>query len=301
MTIAELRDSYILRLNAENRSANTIRAYTGELRRFAQFVGADTDIQTISAATLRKYISHCGGSPSSIQRRRAVLKSCLEEAVNIGKASRNAGDFFYRAKLREPLPYCPSEAELLTAIEKPCTSAFSKWPTRDKALLEVAYATMARISELRGMDVGDINWREHTIRVNGKGNKERLVLFGEAAEKALREYLTEREQLLRGRKQTGALFLNRSRRESAQRMSIRRLHSTIKTVCVGLGMSKMIHPHSLRRAGATHMLNRGCDLRVLKLLLGHEKLGTTAKYARLAPERLRDVFANTHPDNYAEY
>jgi site-specific recombinase XerD len=80
-------------------------------------------------------------------------------------------------------------------------------------------------------------------------------------------------------------------------MTVRRLHSTIKRVCVGLGLSKKIHPHSLRRAGATHMLNRGCDLRTLKVLLGHEKLATTAKYARLAPERLRSVFEDTHPDN----
>jgi len=119
-----------------------------------------------------------------------------------------------------------------------------------------------------------------------------------AAELALRAYLHERELLLQNLgTHTGALFLNRSDRESGSRMSVRRLYSTIKRICVGTGLSKKIHPHSLRRAGATHMLNHGADLRTIKALLGHTLLGTTAGYARLAPERLRSVLDSTHPDN----
>jgi integrase/recombinase XerC len=308
MTIAELRDAYMLRLTAENRSLNTLRAYDAELRRFARFIGPDTRLEAIDRAMLRRYFARYQGTASTMQRRRVVLKCCLEEAMNLGQLSRNAADLFYTPKLRQRLPYCPSEAELLPALDRCYSPKFSTWPLRDKAILEVAYSTMARVDELRGMDVEHINWSKRTIRVTGKGDKQRLVLFGEEAELALRAYLRERELRLRksGRKHTKALFVNLrlihwSRGSpvfaAGGRMSARRLHSTIKAVCIGLGMSKKVHPHSLRRAGATHMLNRGCDLRTLKVLLGHEKLATTAKYARLAPERLRSVFENTHPDN----
>jgi len=296
MNIAELRDAYMLRLEAENRSPNTLRAYQSDLRQFARFVGPDRDIETIDRAVLRRYFARY--SASSLRRKFAVLRCCMEEAINLGKLSANPFEGVYTPKVAHRLPYCPSESDVLRALDAHYSPEFSSWPLRDKALLELAYSTMARVDELHGMNVDDINWSLRTIRVTGKGDKQRLVLFGEPAELVLRAYLRERELLLRTLgTQTDALFLNRSRRESGSRMAVRRLYSTIKRVCVGVGMSKKIHPHSFRRAGATHMLNRGADLRTIKALLGHELLMTTAGYARLAPERLRSVLDSTHPDN----
>lgn len=298
MTIAELRDAYMLRLRAENRSPNTLKAYESELRRFAQFIGPDSDVLAIDRAALRRYFAQCKGKPTTMRHHREIIKCCLEEGINLGVLLSNVAASFDTPKLQRHLPYCPSEAELLTAFERRYLPEFSAWPTRDKAILEVAYGTMARVDELRGMDVEHIDWHSRTIRVTGKGDKQRLVLFGIPAERALRAYLAERELLLRKRT-TGALFIGCSGNGRGTRMTVRRLHSTIKRVCVGLGLPKKIHPHSLRRAGATHMLNRGCDLRTIKVLLGHVRLMTTAGYARLAPERLRSVFDSTHPDNKA--
>ncbi len=309
MTISELIDAYMLRLEAENRSVNTLRAYEADLRQLAAFIGPDTNIEAIDCTMLRTYLAQY--AEATRRRKHAVIKCCLEEALNLYKLSRNVAESVYTPKMRQRLPYCPPEPELLRALDGNYAAEFSNWPARDKALLEIAYSTMVRIDELHGMDVEHINWSLRWIRVTGKGDKQRMVPLGKPATLALRAYLRERELLLRKLKkpQISALFVSspsprghpkastRGPYSAGSRMSVRRLHSTIKRMCIGLGLPRAIHPHSLRRAGATHMLNRGEDLRVIKALLGHEKLSTTAIYCRLAPERLRSVFEATHPDN----
>lgn len=303
MTIADVVNAYLLRLRAENRSGNTIRAYGADLRAFAEHIGKDTDVQNVTRDTLRSYLARLrsqGCAAVSVRRKYAVLKCCLGDAVNTGQLQANAAETVVLPKMRTRLPYCPPEAELLRALDRPISRVFSAWPLRDRALIELAYATMARVDELHGMNVPDITWKQRTVLVTGKGDKQRLVLFGEPAASALREYLRERAALLAKHKaKTDALFVGCSRHRPAERMTDRRINSTIKQVCIGLGMGREIHPHSLRRAGATHMLNRGCDLRMINALLGHGRLVTTAGYARLAPERLRAVFDRTHPDNRA--
>lgn len=303
MTVSDAIEAYLLRLQAENRSANTIRAYRADLQAFSGRIGGETPIESVTREVLRGFLSWLrsdGCAPSSVRRKYAVLKGCLGDAVNVGQLASNAAETVILPKMRSRLPYCPPETELLRALENQISPSISAWPARDRALLEVAYATMARVDELHGMSVSDIDWKQRTILVTGKGDKQRLVLFGEPAADALRDYLRERAVLVsKHKKKTEALFVGCSRHDPGERMTDRRIYSTIKQVCIGLGMSREIHPHSLRRAGATHMLNRGCDLRMINALLGHERLLTTAGYARLAPERLRAVFDRTHPDNRA--
>jgi integrase/recombinase XerC len=301
VTICELIDNYILGLLAEDRSENTIRNYQQDLASFAHFVGLNTKVQAITIPMLRGFFAerrNAGRLTTTLHRLHAAIKSCLAEAVYTGELSRNVAEAVGTPKLRHRLPYCPTEKELLPVLDGPIAKPFSAWPVRDKALLETAYATMCRVDELHSMNVSDIDWNARSIRVIGKGDKERLVLFGEPAELALCAYLRDRELLLaKLGKSTDALFVGCARHSPGCRMSVRRVRSTIKGICVALGMSTAIHPHALRRAGATHMLNRGAGLREINALLGHSKLGTTAGYARLAQERLAKVFEVTHPDN----
>ena len=165
-------------------------------------------------------------------------------------------------------------------------------PSRDRAILEIIYSTGMRVQELVDLNVNDIDLLGDSIRVLGKGKKERIVILGPHSLDALSEYMKERQnQLIKKKKQTSALFLNRRGTRITDR-SIRRI---FKKYSLKLGLDKQLSPHSLRHSFATHMLNAGADLRVVQELLGHESLSTTQIYTHVTTERMQSVYKKTHP------
>jgi len=178
------------------------------------------------------------------------------------------------------------------------------WPARDRAILEMLYGCGIRNAELTGLNLDDIHWANEAVLVRGKGQKQRYVPLGDAAAQALRAYLAERSARLSaasaGRSnQTPAVFINLRLRgigKAAQaRLTTRSVGRIVKRIAVSHGLSSEVHPHTLRHAFGTHLLEEGADLRAIQELLGHERLSTTQRYTQLTAAQLTQVYDRTHP------
>ena len=162
---------------------------------------------------------------------------------------------------------------------------------RDKAFLELLYASGLRVSELVGLDVQNINFETHEIRIIGKGSKERVTLMGVPAAEALKKYLSEGRPELSGNKKTGAVFLN----DRGGRLTARSVQRTLADLALKAGIKKSVHPHMLRHTFATHLLNGGADLRVVQELLGHADLSSTQVYTHVTKEQAKRIYLSAHP------
>jgi integrase/recombinase XerC len=181
----------------------------------------------------------------------------------------------------------------------------ASWPARDKAILEVLYGCGIRNAELTGLNLNDIHWANEAILVRGKGQKQRLVPLGDAAAKAIREYLAERSARLAAAgnlkgNATPALFINLQLRGLGNaggqaRLTTRSVGRIVKRIAILRGLSADVHPHTLRHAFGTHLLEEGADLRAIQELLGHERLSTTQRYTQLTAAQLTQVYDRTHP------
>ena len=162
---------------------------------------------------------------------------------------------------------------------------------RDKALLELLYATGIRVGELVGANLEDVNFEERLIIIRGKGKKERLLPFGKKAEESLRVYISKRSLINKGRIEEEPLFLN----FRGRRLSVRSVERIVDKYLRKAALRRKISPHSLRHSFASHLLSRGADLRVIQELLGHESLATTQKYTHIDLRQLLDVYRKSHP------
>jgi integrase/recombinase XerC len=163
---------------------------------------------------------------------------------------------------------------------------------RDRAILELLYASGLRVSELVGLDLRAMNFGEGMVLVRGKGNRERIVPFGSKAKKALSEYLPAREKILKdSKKSSNALFLNLH----GGRLTPRSVDRLVKAYVRAMGPNVKVSPHSLRHAFASHLLTEGADLRAIQEMLGHKSLGTTQKYTQVSIKQLIDVYDKAHP------
>jgi integrase/recombinase XerC len=180
------------------------------------------------------------------------------------------------------------------------------WPARDKAILELLYGCGIRNAELTALDLKDIYWAQELILVRGKGKKQRYVPLGDAAAKALREYIGERSARLCAdkpgpkRRLTPALFINLRLRGlekpgGGARLTTRSVGRIVKRIAMLRGLPSDVHPHTLRHAFGTHLLEEGADLRAIQELLGHERLSTTQRYTQLTTTQLTQVYDKTHP------
>jgi integrase/recombinase XerC len=192
-------------------------------------------------------------------------------------------------KQDKPVPSFLSEEEMQEFLDLPKTA--KPLDKRDKAMLELLYATGIRVGELVGIRLDDVKFAERLIRIRGKGKKERLVPFGRTAEKSLRSYLQVRPQIIKDRPAETRLFLN----YRGQKLSSRSVERTVDKYIRHSAVRRKISPHSLRHSFASHLLSRGADLRVIQELLGHESLATTQKYTHLDLKHLLDVYKKSHP------
>jgi integrase/recombinase XerC len=310
LKIAELVDEYLRVLNAERgASAHTLRAYRRELHDFAAWLHghhARLTVSRIEHTHIRSYLGTLydrGLSKASAARALAAIRSWFKWLARAHHIEQNAASLVSTPRLPKHLPRVPSIEQLNRAVDTALDDG-SSWPARDKAILEMLYGCGIRNAELTTLDLDDIHWANEAILVRGKGQKQRYVPLGDAAAEALRAYIVERTARLAaddGKKprNTPALFLNLRLRGIANgshaRLTTRSVGRIVKRIAVLRGLSSDVHPHTLRHAFGTHLLEEGADLRAIQELLGHERLSTTQRYTQLTTTQLTAVYDRTHP------
>ncbi|MGH9509966.1 MAG: tyrosine recombinase XerC [Terriglobales bacterium] len=286
---------FLRALESERRaSRHTVRAYALDLGRFAEYIGPADGWDTIDHIRLRGFLSSLyeqGLSKVSVARALAALRSLYRWLAREGVVEQNPAALVATPRLPKKLPRVPTVEEMNTVLDgsMPEQAAF---PERDRVLLELLYGCGIRNSELVGLDLDDIRWSQEALLVRGKGRKERIVPFGDAAKSALATYLPLRnERLAAAGKGTRALLINRR----GGRLTTRSVGRIVKQIAVAKGLSPDVHPHTLRHAFGTHMLEEGADLRAIQELLGHERLATTQRYTQLSIKHVLKVYDDTHP------
>ncbi len=267
---------------ATGRSAHTVRAYGTDLSQLSTLTSGDVDF---SAATLRRYLRTYAPNPVTRARKLASLRSFVKFLRRLGTLDHDPTEVLEAPYRRRSLPKALSRGQMEALLDQ---VGKSKTPWRDRGLLELAYGAGLRASEVVGIDVQDLDFRARTVQVRGKGNKERLTLFGEACEFVLKNYLEgERVEPV----DSDALFTN----DKGGRLTSRTFQDVVKRWCRSAGLPPDVSPHTLRHSFATHLLDGGADLKTVQQLLGHENLATTQIYTHVSVERLRDAVASAHP------
>lgn len=278
---------FLCYLNAAGKSKQTLKAYRFDLDDLRKWVSRyGTPLPDIRLADLRAYLaylSRCGLSTVTIRRRFSAIRSLFSHFVRQGRCPMNPVDFLRLPKGKHKLPAFLNEFEARMLVEAPDG-------LRDRAILEVLYSTGARVSEVCTATLKDVDLPERTIKVNGKGDKERLLILGPVAASILAKYLRGRAGD-RGLPLTAPLFANLKGGPLTTR-SVRRL---LVKYSGKAGLRGRVTPHTLRHSFATHLLNRGADLRSVQEMLGHEHLSTTQIYVHVSFERMREVYQAAFP------
>ncbi len=281
---------------------NSLAAYRRDLRRYAEYLrrrGFTGDVAHLDEGVVSGFVDELQQArtddgqrrykESSIARSLAAVRSfhrfCVEEGLLDDDPSGDVG----APRVPQGIPKALTEAEvdaLLGAVP-----GDGPRPQRDRAILELLYAGGLRISELVGLDLGDADLYDGLVRVLGKGSKERVVPLGRSAREAVGDYLTTGRPELAGRQRTSALFLN----ARGGRLTRQGAWLIVRAAGDRAGLQGRLFPHVLRHSCATHMLDRGADIRVVQELLGHASLSTTQVYTKVSPERLRAVYDAAHP------
>lgn len=272
-------------------SDNTLVSYRTDLNIFNSWnKKRNSSLLNVSDSDIRLFLAGMNKySVRTINRRLSSLRSFYAWLVRENLMTEDPCARIEAPRLGRSLPKSLTEAEVESLLNSPNTE--TNIGLRDRAMLEILYATGLRVSELVGLSISQLNMRQGVIRVMGKGSKERLVPIGDEAIVVLDQYLASaRKELLRGRNSDVLFPSNRS-----QAMTRQTFWHVIKRYAVRAGISKSLSPHVLRHAFATHLLNHGADLRVVQMLLGHSDISTTQIYTYVAKERLKDLHAEHHP------
>lgn len=277
-----------------NASSHTIASYRGDLRQLADYLEErKVPLQNIDNFILRGFLAKLHerkNKKSTIARKLASVRSFLQFCLKRRWLEDNPARVVATPKQEKHVPSFLSEEEMSRFLDLPQRSD-RVLDSRDKALLELLYATGIRVGELVGMNVEDVNFAERLIIVRGKGKKERLLPFGKKAEESLRAYIPQRALINKGRIEEEPLFLN----YRGQRLSARSVERIVDKTIRRAALRRKISPHSLRHSFASHLLSRGADLRVIQELLGHESLATTQKYTHIDLRQLLNVYRKSHP------
>ncbi|MDH7493618.1 MAG: tyrosine recombinase XerC [Candidatus Saccharicenans sp.] len=278
----------------KNASPHTIAGYRRDLNQLAAYLKENGYTwRTAESLALRGFLAELHErklKKSSIVRKLAAMRSFFEFGLRKKWRDDNPASALSTPRQEQKIPGFLTEEE---------TAQFLEWPVdrtepldvRDRAILELLYASGLRVSELTALDLEDLHLRERLVRVKGKGKKERIVPFGRQAEKWLREYLALRPRLAAKRTPEAALFLN----YRGERLTARSVQRLVRSRLKQIAVFRKISPHSLRHSFASHLLSRGADLRVIQELLGHKSLATTQKYTHLDLSRLLEIYRKSHP------
>ena len=305
-------------LNERGASEHTVRAYAREVRSFADYLretlGDGASVKQVEHLHIRGYMGALyerGLTKASVARALAAVRSWFKWLAKEGKVAQNPALLVSTPKLPKHLPRVPSMEEVNRvlnsldgggarqgSVAKDAQDA-AAWPERDRVIFELLYGCGIRNSELVGLDMGSVKWRDDAVLVRGKGRKERLVPLGDEAAVALKAYLPLREaKLLAAGKgalvHDGPLMMNLRMRGDC-RLTTRSVGRIVKAIALSRGLAADVHPHTLRHAFGTHMLEEGADLRAIQEMLGHERLSTTQRYTQLTVGQVQKVYDETHP------
>src|SRR6185437_478495 len=314
-------------------SEHTLRAYGREVRGFAEYLGETMgvggDVRKVEHTHIRAYLGVLfdrGLTKASVARALAAVRSWFKWLARSRYVASNPALLVSTPKLPKHLPRVPGIEELNRVLNslgvaqdgsqsRSCAikarmngspsdeAEVAAWPARDRVIFELLYGSGIRNSELCGLDLASILWGDDAIRVFGKGRKERLVPLGDEAAAAIRAYLPERKErleragkgkLVGGSDGGGPLLIN-ARVRGTCRLTTRSVGRIVKQIALSRGLAADVHPHTLRHAFGTHMLEEGADLRAIQEMLGHERLSTTQRYTQLTAGQVQRVYEETHP------
>lgn len=282
-------------------AAATAEAYSADVNQFVDFLAGEWgeerayDWESVDYRVIRRFLAHLSRqrySKSTMARKLASLRSFFRYLLQEDVVAQNPAAIAPTPKQEQHLPDYLYEDEVEALLQAPDET--EPLGQRDRAILEIFYATGVRVSELVAMDLDDIDFDAREIRVIGKGNRERVVLMGDRAVSTLRRYLRDGRRRLLERAQSpaeAAVFLNRS----GGRLSVRGVQQRVHLHVLEAAASSRISPHALRHSFATHMLDGGADLRSIQTLLGHRSLSTVGVYTHLTTERMKQVYRASHP------
>jgi len=302
----QLTEQFLEHLRYErNVSAHTLRNYASDLQQFVDHIApADPksgarrfpELKNVDHLTIREWLAELHSAQkkkASIARKLAALRTFFQFLVREGLLESNPAKLVSTPRQEKKLPKHLSVEEAIKFIETPDTN--TDLGKRDRAMLELMYATGIRVAELTTLNLADIDFRNQLIRVTGKRRKQRIVPFGEPAANAIRDYLKVRDKFLLSssisERDDEALFLNYQGTRITTRSVGRMVEKHIK-ICAGV---HRISPHALRHSFATHLLDSGADLRDIQELLGHARLSTTQVYTHVSMEKLVEVYDKAHP------
>ncbi|MFN0157881.1 MAG: tyrosine recombinase XerC [Bacteroidota bacterium] len=289
--------SYLHYLEHErNYSAHTVEAYANDLRVFGLFLEhGNITMRNVTQVVIRSFLGDLleqGRARRSVARTLACLKSFFKYLYKTHAIELNPATNIASPKLERTLPQYLDEHDASALMLRPDCSV--PVGMRDAAILELFYSTGIRLSELTQLEMDDIDFDGQVIKVTGKGSKQRIIPFGDKAKDAIKKYLNNRVGILRDGtsfREPRAIFIT----VTGRRISPRVVQSMVKKYVTEVSEIQKRSPHVLRHSFATHLLNRGADLRAVKELLGHESLSTTQIYTHVSVERLKKIYLQAHP------
>ena len=300
VALSEIRDAFLKYLESErNLSTHTIRAYLGDLDSFFEHLEKldVTDFSKLELSHIRSWLANQqvkGGARTTLSRRAVSIRLFTKWATKKGYLAKDVGATLATPKGARTLPDVLNVADAGLAMDALATRVAEEdgpLSKRDCAMVEVLYASGARVSELCGLDLQDIDYERNTIRVIGKGNKERTIPLGNPAMRALDAWLKEGRPSLAGDKSDRAVFLG----ARGKRIDQRTVRTVVYQALEALEGAVKLGPHALRHSAATHLLEGGADLRTVQEILGHASLATTQIYTHVSTERLQKAFKQAHP------
>jgi len=288
-----------------NLSPHTLRSYLADLRQFRRYleesglippaVPEREQLEAIDHVAVRSFLSSLYRSKVrkvTIVRKVAALRTFFNYLLREGRVRVNPAEMVQAPKAEKYLPTFLPVEEMFSLLNVKFSEDAEGF--RDRAMLELFYSSGMRVSELTGLNLGDIDFGRSLVKVRGKGKKERIVPVGQQALRSLQEYLAARNELLQKQRTSESdppLFLSRNGRRINQR-SVARI---VDRYVLQSGISKKVSPHTLRHSFATHLLDAGADLRAIQELLGHENLSTTQKYTSVSVAKLMEIYDQAHP------
>ncbi len=299
-----MREGYLVYLGTVRKlSAHTLESYGKDLEKYESFLalqGVPAEQAGVGEARgFVAWLSRQGLSPRSINRMISAVRGWYRFLEKRGEVKANPFAEIRSLRTEKRLPSFLFEEEMVRLVEmpsrEPCGDRDEFWKLRDRAVLETLYSTGCRISELVSLDLRDIDLKNRTAIVMGKGSKERNLFLGDAAVQALRSYLSLRSAHLRadgdGSRSVPAVFIN----QRGGRITDRGVRFILGEYLSRAHLGKRVTPHTFRHSFATHLLDRGADIRAVQELLGHASLSTTQVYTHVGVERLRKVYRRAHP------
>ena len=299
--IQSLVETFLAHLRFEKHySQHTLKSYSRDLSQFLEYLTSNRPDREILPSqldhiTIREFLSQlssAGNQKVTVARKLSTLRSFFHYLYREGHIEKNPAKLVRTPTQPQRTPRFLSVLEVESILDLPEQTSLKG--IRDRAILELLYASGLRVGELVGLDVVDLSMSRQLVRVYGKGNKERIIPFGVPSRNSLVAYLEARKHMLvkqRPRKETDALFLNLR----GDRLSARSVQRNLAAYIHQTALLLDLHPHLLRHSFATHLLNNGADLRAIQELLGHESLSTTQRYTHVSIEHLLKVYRTSHP------